>query len=49
MPQVINGTSDLFIELWGGRREHARAAAGVAPLGNDAPVETEVIVPVREK
>ena len=48
MPQVINGASDLFIELWGERGEHARAAVGVAALANDAPVETEVIVQVRE-
>lgn len=48
MPQVINGASDLFIELWGERGEHARAAVGVAELANDAPVETEVIVQVRE-
>ena len=48
MPQVINGASDLFVELWGERGEHARAAVGVAALANDAPVETEVIVQVRE-
>jgi enamine deaminase RidA (YjgF/YER057c/UK114 family) len=48
MPQVINGASDLFIELWGERGEHARAAVGVTALANDAPVETEVIVQVRE-
>jgi hypothetical protein len=44
MPQVVNGASDLFVELWGERGEHARAAVGVASLANDAPVETEVIV-----
>jgi enamine deaminase RidA (YjgF/YER057c/UK114 family) len=48
MPQVVNGASDLFIELWGERGEHARAAVGVAALANDAPVETEVIVQVRD-
>jgi enamine deaminase RidA (YjgF/YER057c/UK114 family) len=47
MPQVVNGASDLFIELWGPRGEHARAAVGVASLANDAPVETEVIVQIR--
>jgi enamine deaminase RidA (YjgF/YER057c/UK114 family) len=46
MPQVVNGASDLFIELWGKRGEHARAAVGVASLSNDAPVETEVIVQI---
>jgi enamine deaminase RidA (YjgF/YER057c/UK114 family) len=47
MPQVVNGASDLFIELWGTRGEHARAAVGVASLANDAPVETEVVVQIR--
>jgi enamine deaminase RidA (YjgF/YER057c/UK114 family) len=48
MPQVVNGASDLFVELWGDRGEHARAAVGVASLANDAPVETEVIVQIRD-
>ena len=48
MPQVINGASDLFVELWGERGEHARAAVGVSSLSNDAPVETEVIVQIKE-
>jgi len=48
MPQVINGASDLLVELWGERGEHARAAVGVASLSNDAPVETEVIVQIKE-
>jgi enamine deaminase RidA (YjgF/YER057c/UK114 family) len=48
MPQVVNGASDLFIDLWGPRGEHARAAVGVASLANDAPVETEVVVQVEE-
>jgi enamine deaminase RidA (YjgF/YER057c/UK114 family) len=48
MPQVVNGASDLFIELWGERGEHSRAAVGVASLANDAPVETEVIVQIKE-
>jgi enamine deaminase RidA (YjgF/YER057c/UK114 family) len=47
MPQVINGASDLFIEIWGERGQHARAAVGVASLANDAPVETEVIVQIK--
>jgi enamine deaminase RidA (YjgF/YER057c/UK114 family) len=48
MPQVVNGASDLFVELWGERGEHARAAVGVASLANDAPVETEVIVQIKD-
>jgi enamine deaminase RidA (YjgF/YER057c/UK114 family) len=48
MPKVINGESDLYVKLWGERGRHARAAIGVASLGGDAPVETEVIVQVRD-
>jgi enamine deaminase RidA (YjgF/YER057c/UK114 family) len=48
MPKVINGESDLYVKLWGDRGRHARAAVGVASLGGDAPVETEVIVQVRD-
>jgi enamine deaminase RidA (YjgF/YER057c/UK114 family) len=48
MPQVVNGASDLFIELWGEHGEHARAAVGVASLANNAPVETEVIVQIKD-
>jgi enamine deaminase RidA (YjgF/YER057c/UK114 family) len=46
MPKVVNGESDLFVQLWGSRGEHARAAVGVASLSKDAPVETEMIVQV---
>ncbi len=44
MPAVINGESDLLVQLWEERGEHTRVALGVASLGGDAPVETEVIV-----
>lgn len=47
VPKVVNGTSDLLVALWGERGKHARSAVGVAVLGSDAPVETEVIVQVR--
>jgi enamine deaminase RidA (YjgF/YER057c/UK114 family) len=48
VPKVVNGTSDLLVQLWGDRGRHARAAVGVASLGDDAPVETEVTVQVRK-
>jgi enamine deaminase RidA (YjgF/YER057c/UK114 family) len=48
MPKVANGESDLLVSLWGDRGRHARAAVGVAALGSNAPVETEIIVQVRE-
>jgi enamine deaminase RidA (YjgF/YER057c/UK114 family) len=48
MPKVINGESDLLVQLWGERGQHARAAVGVASLSNEASVETEVILQVRD-
>jgi enamine deaminase RidA (YjgF/YER057c/UK114 family) len=48
MPKVVNGASDLLVRLWGERGQHTRAAVGVAALSNDSPVETEVIVQVKE-
>lgn len=47
MPKVINGESDLLIELWGESGLHTRAAVGVASLSGDGPVETEIIVQVK--
>ena len=47
MPKVVNGESDLLVQLWGERGQHARAAVGVASLSREAPVETEIIVEIR--
>jgi enamine deaminase RidA (YjgF/YER057c/UK114 family) len=47
IPRVIDGESDLLVQLWGERGQHTRAAIGVASLGADAPVETELIVQVK--
>jgi enamine deaminase RidA (YjgF/YER057c/UK114 family) len=42
MPAVINGFSDLIIEVFGQERgQHARSAVGVAELPFDIPVELE--------
>jgi enamine deaminase RidA (YjgF/YER057c/UK114 family) len=41
-PQVINGASDLFVELYGERGRHARAAVAVAGLPRNATVEIQV-------
>ncbi|HSF57547.1 MAG TPA: RidA family protein [Candidatus Binatia bacterium] len=49
MAKVVNGESDLLVQLWGERGQHTRAAVGVASLGGDAPVETEVVVQVRSR
>ena len=47
MPKVVNGESDLLVQLFGSSGEHARAAVGVASLSKNAPVETEIIVQVK--
>ena len=47
-PAVINGFSDLIIDLFGQERgAHARSAIGVAALPHGIPVEIEAIVEVR--
>ena len=40
-PKVINGASDLFIELLGESARHVRAAIGVSSLPRNALVESE--------
>jgi enamine deaminase RidA (YjgF/YER057c/UK114 family) len=45
-PGVINGFSDLVLELWGDAGHHARSAIGAAELPFDIPVEVEAIVEV---
>jgi len=46
-PKVINGCSDLFVEVFGELGRHARSAVGMSSLPGSIPVEIEVIVAVR--
>jgi enamine deaminase RidA (YjgF/YER057c/UK114 family) len=46
LPGVVNGFSDLVLELWGEAGRHARSAIGVAELPFDIPVEVEAILEV---
>ncbi|GGC75737.1 RidA family protein [Hoyosella rhizosphaerae] len=46
-PQVINGASELFGDVFGEAGKHARSAVGVAELPLNAAVEVEVIVQVK--
>ena len=46
-PRVINGCSDLFVEVFGELGRHARSAVGMSSLPGGIPVEIEVIVAVR--
>ncbi len=45
-PLVINGASDLLVEIWGEAGRHTRAAVGVASLPKAAAVEIQMIVEV---
>ena len=47
-PRVINGFSDLMVEVFGEKGKHARSAVGVAALPNNIAVEIEVIVELEE-
>ena len=43
-PKVINGCSDLFIEVFGEKGSHARSAVGMGSLPRGFSVEIEAIV-----
>ena len=45
-PQVANGASHLFGEVFGDAGVHARSAVGVPVLPLDSPVEVEIVVEV---
>ena len=45
-PRVINGCSDLFVEVFGDAGKHARSAVGMGSLPMGITVEIEVIVEV---
>lgn len=46
-PAVINGASDLMVEVFGEKGRHARAAIGTNVLPGDLPVEIEMIAEFR--
>jgi len=45
-PKVINGASDLFVEVFGARGRHARSAVGTNALPMNIAVEIEMIVEI---
>jgi enamine deaminase RidA (YjgF/YER057c/UK114 family) len=47
-PKVINGYSDLMVEIFGDKGKHARSAVGMTSLPFNWAVEVEVIVEVEE-
>ena len=47
-PEVINGFSDLMVEVFGEKGKHARAAVGMGSLPRTIAVEIELIVEVED-
>ncbi len=45
-PTVINGCSDLLVEVFGEKGKHARSAVGMQALPNGIPVEIEMILDI---
>jgi enamine deaminase RidA (YjgF/YER057c/UK114 family) len=46
-PAVINGCSDLFVQVFGDAGRHARSAVGMGSLPVNLTVEIEAIMEVR--
>jgi enamine deaminase RidA (YjgF/YER057c/UK114 family) len=46
-PMVINGCSDLLVEIFGENGKHARSAVGMGSLPGNIPVEIEMIVELK--
>ncbi len=48
-PAIINGASDLLLELFGEAGKHVRSAVGVASLPLNATVELDLVVELKPK
>lgn len=47
-PQVVNGASELLVEVFGEAGKHSREAVGVASLPMNSPVEISMVVKIRK-
>lgn len=47
-PYVINGASNLLVEVFGEKGKHARSAIGTSDLPFHTPVEIEIIVEIKD-
>ena len=45
-PLIINGASDLMVEVFGDKGRHSRAAVGTSSLPLDAPVEIDCLAEI---
>jgi len=48
LPAIVNGASDLLVEVFGEAGRHVRAAIGVSGLPRNALVEIQMSVRVKE-
>jgi enamine deaminase RidA (YjgF/YER057c/UK114 family) len=46
-PKVLNGASDLLVEIFGEKGKHSRLALGTSELPLGAPVEVDLIVEIK--
>ncbi len=47
-PKVVNGFSDLMVEVFGDKGKHARSAVGMGALPSNIAIEVEMIVEVED-
>jgi enamine deaminase RidA (YjgF/YER057c/UK114 family) len=47
-PKVMNGSSDLLVQVFGERGKHGRSAVGMAQLPNNNAVEVEMIIEIED-
>ena len=45
-PKVVNGCSDLIVEVFGDKGKHTRAAVGMGSLPSNIAVEIDMILEV---
>ena len=48
LPQVIDGASELLIELYGDRGKHARTATGASQLPYGATIQLDMVIEISE-
>lgn len=47
-PEVVDGASELLVEIFGEDGEHARSALGTSVLPRNIPIELEIIVKIKD-
>ena len=47
-PAVVNGASDLFVEVFGDKGRHARSAVGIVQLPGGTPVIIGMVVEIED-